>query len=134
MTSIETDFAEALRLRDRGDESGAMSRLSRWVNSPDATAAVLAVFGHLQWETGDLAGAVSSFQKATTKSRCSEVASLGLFHSLMESQREDEAFAEMKRYLSVAESPEYQRLLTDILQSTEDESFDQRTASGGHVS
>jgi hypothetical protein len=60
-----------------------------------------------------------SFRPATEKAPTSEGASLGLFHTLLEAGRSDEAFNAMRRFLSLAESPEYRRLLLEIRQASD---------------
>lgn len=45
----------------------------------------------------------------------SEMASLGLFHSLWRTDRTDAAFDEMRRFLKSNDSPHYRRLLRDLL-------------------
>jgi hypothetical protein len=44
----------------------------------------------------------------------SELASLGLFQSLNDIGRKDEAFTEMRRFLSLSKSDEYNRFLHDV--------------------
>jgi predicted Zn-dependent protease len=58
--------------------------------------------------------AISYFQQAVVLRPDSEAVSLGLFHCLWESDRMDDAFDEMKRFLTGNESEEYKRLLADI--------------------
>jgi glycerol-3-phosphate O-acyltransferase len=50
----------------------------------------------------------------------SELASLGLFHSLIQQLKNDEAFAEMKRYVAEKPSEEYSRLLAEINEGLEE--------------
>ena len=119
MTKAQRDFALAVKLRDQGDTKDSLAILSRLAESPDATAAVFAILGSLQWDASNLPEAVISFQKAVELAPHSEDASLGLFHTLMESQKEADAFAEMKRFLSIADSQEYRTLLKEIQDSSD---------------
>ena len=119
MTTLHDEFDQAIHLRDEGKPDEALAILSKLANEPNATAAVFAVLGSLQWERGALRDAVSSFRNATDLSPRSEVASLGLFHTLLEWGQDDEAFDEMRRYLSVGKSEEYQALLNDINRSSD---------------
>lgn len=119
MNSAQEDFAHAVRLRNEGNSRVALEILTRLAQSPDATAAVHTVLGDLHWDANELSQAIAAFQKATELAPASECASLGLFHTLMESDRDGDAFDEMRRFLGIAESTEYAALLHNILNSSE---------------
>jgi tetratricopeptide (TPR) repeat protein len=82
--------------------------------------------GFLYGETGQDAKAVQAFRKAAGVSPRSEAASLGLFHSLWRVGRTDAAFNEMRRFVKSNDSPQYRRLLRDMLA----ESPSERTRRG----
>ena len=114
MTDTIHKFDEALRLRDQGNLGGAHDILSQLCKSDAATAAMFAVLGDVLWEMDCLSDAIHTFYRVTEMSPRSEVASLALFHSLFQAGRQDEAFGEMRRFLSIADSTEYETLLSDI--------------------
>ena len=51
------------------------------------------------------------YQRTVALSPQSELASLGLFHSLWNTGKHDEVFSEMRRFLSLSELEEYDRLI-----------------------
>lgn len=114
MNDAGQDFEIALRLRDSGNLAGEIEILSRICQSKTERSATFVVLGQAEWESGSLVEAINSFKHAVEMAQRSEVASLGLFHSLFEAGRTDEAFNEMHRFLSIAESPEYEQLLSDL--------------------
>jgi predicted Zn-dependent protease len=71
--------------------------------------------GFLYTETGDDEKAVQAFRKAVALSPRSELASLGLFHSLWRTGRTDAAFDEMGRFVKSNDSPHYRQLLRHML-------------------
>ena len=58
--------------------------------------------------------AAEYFKKTTILSPKSEMASLGLFHSLWQLKRYDESFDEMKRYMAISVSEEYNELAKNL--------------------
>lgn len=58
--------------------------------------------------------ALSYFKRAVSLSPRSEKVSLGLFHCLWASGKQEEALEEMKRFLSLANSDEYVRILAAL--------------------
>ena len=64
------------------------------------SASVHALLGDVQWEQNKTAEAVASFRRAVELAPNSELASLGLFHTLMESGDKQQAIAEMERFMS----------------------------------
>ena len=113
---IEADieFANAIKLRDAGKTDAARRILERLAAGPFATCAVFVVLGTLQWDQNLLPDAVQSFRRAVHIFPQSDLASLGLFHTLIESGFDDEAFDEMRRFLSIADSDEYRNLIKEI--------------------
>jgi len=71
--------------------------------------------GFLYGEAGNEQKAVHAYRKATALSPRSELASLGLFHSLWRADHTDAAFDEMRRFLKSNDSPQYRLLLRDML-------------------
>lgn len=76
---------------------------------------ILASLGDLYWDQCVLEKAIEMFQQATRLAPKSEALSLGLFHTLWESDRKEEALSEMRRFLEFAQSVQYQEILRGIL-------------------
>ena len=111
----EKRFDEALALRDAGDLQGAYEALSRLSVAYPSNPGILGMLGSIELELGRKAQAASSFRKATLLSPKSELASLGLFHSLWESGDTDGALEEMKRFVATSgPSDEYRKVLQEI--------------------
>jgi predicted Zn-dependent protease len=75
------------------------------------SAAVHGLLGSTYFELGDMTNAAAAFAQVIRLNPKSELASLGLFHSLWAQKRRHQAFAEMQRFLSIAPSQEYAALL-----------------------
>lgn len=120
MYKADEKFKEAISHRDAGELGAARDILADLAMSPDATAAVFAVLGSIHWDLGDLSSAIRCFQDAAQIAPTAEVVSVGLFHTLFEAGRHEEAFDEMRRFLSIADSEEYQQLLADILKDDQE--------------
>lgn len=115
MTSLDqSQFEDALQLRDKGERADARQALERLLTERPNSAALLAVLGDVCWDLGDLPNAVIHFRKATTLSPASETASLGLFHTLWEAGQRHEALAEARRFLQLTDSEEYRDLLAEV--------------------
>jgi tetratricopeptide (TPR) repeat protein len=80
---------------------------------PDS-AALYVVLGDVYRDQGMLVRAVDSFRTSTTLAPGAEVASLGLFHSLWDLGDRSAALAEARRYVAIAESDNYQKILSDF--------------------
>ena len=102
---------ELKRLKKYKDALGEAEELS--VLYPEI-GSVYGLAASIYFELDRFEEAVKKYRKATEISPKSEMASLGLFHSLWQLDRGDEAFEEMKRYMSIAESSEYNELLVNF--------------------
>ena len=111
---LKTGVSAALALHRQGDHRGAVGRLKRLVKSHPASGAVYGVLGKVYFEQDKFGEAAKWFQKTTAVAPDSELASLGLFHSLWQSDRPSEALAEAGRFLAHAESAEYAMILRDL--------------------
>src|SRR5437870_3681210 len=107
----ERDFAKllgrAIRYRDSQEYENSIRILRQLAKVRPNSASVHGILGEAYWRLGRLKPAVRSFRRATELSPRSELASLGLFHTLWESGKIESAKAEMKRYMAVAKSDEY---------------------------
>lgn len=113
----KNQFEAALQARDEGRLDEADRRLLELGNeNPEDLAIALVRAGVLFKmekfnEAWDLFGGIVRSRPDT------ELASRGLFHSLWKLGRYDEAFEEMKRFLSIADSEGYLELLSDLKQN-----------------
>lgn len=112
---LEPRFTEALRLRDEAKFAESEDILSELSSEYPQTAAVWLMLGHVRWKREDLSAATESFRRASILAPKMELASLGLFHTLWELGRRDEAFEEARRYITLAgPSKEYGMLLREL--------------------
>ena len=111
---LNATFNDAVKLKEKRDFASARELLLQLHQDDPDSPTILAVLGDVCWELNHLDEAIFFFQKATVLRPSSEPVSLGLFHFLWESNRQDDAFEEMKRFLANNESEEYTRLLADI--------------------
>jgi Tfp pilus assembly protein PilF len=116
MTDIDL-WNEAIRLRDQGRMAEARRALETLVSAGPQPVAVHAVLGGVCREQGDLDSAVKSFRIATSLAPRSDLVSVGLFLSLWGNGQTEEAIAEAKRFLSIADSEEYPRIIDEIWRS-----------------
>lgn len=118
---IEPEFRRALRLRDGGDLLGAAAIFERLDAAYPNKAAILGMWGSIYFHLKDWEHALPLYQRTVMLSPESELASLGLFHSLWHLGKRDEAFAEMRRFLSITESAEYSQLLGEMHEGAQEE-------------
>lgn len=112
-------FEAACALRDQERYADAQEILERLVERSCNHAAVYAVLGDVCWERGLIDKAIESFRTAIRLAPKSETASLALFHCLWEKGDRSGAREEMRRFLSVADSEEYRRVLAAVHDSLE---------------
>ena len=112
--SAEELFQTAVRYRDRGEHDKALRVLQSAEQELSGFAGYHAVLAHVLWQLGRLEDAIRKFRCGTNVAPRSEAISLGLFHCLWEHGDIDNAFDEMRRFLSVADSGEYRRIINDI--------------------
>jgi len=108
---FEKMFKAALRHRDNADYEKALAIFQQLRKRRPKSASVHAILGDVYWRQNRLKEAVGSFRRATKLSPGSELASLGLYHTLRESGQNKEAQAEMARFLALAPSKEYAAIL-----------------------
>ena len=113
---FESKFNHAMdTLRVKEDLNSALREFRILAEQYPDRPAIYGMMGHVLWELGELEKAMLCFRKVTELNPHSELGSLGLFHLLWELERFDEAFTEMRRYMSIADSEEYKTLLKGIL-------------------
>jgi predicted Zn-dependent protease len=101
---------QALALKNQKRYAEAAQILEGLRERHPQSASAHAIFGDVLWEQNKVAEAIPAFQKAVELAPTSELASLGLFHTLLESGDKQRAIAEMNRFLSVADSKEYKAI------------------------
>jgi predicted Zn-dependent protease len=103
-------FQEAVELKNQGRSEEAEQKFKDLFVMNPASASVHALLADTLWNQGQLTRAIASFRKAVELAPKSEMASLGLFHTLLESGDREGAIVEMDRFLSLSDSEEYQAL------------------------
>lgn len=111
--AFRKEFQRGLDLWHRGEADAAVATLSRLVaSSPDDWRVRLMLGGYLKM-SGHRTESEAHLRRATELQPLSELASVSLFHVLWKQGRDDEAFAEMRRFLEIGESKEYRQLLAE---------------------
>jgi predicted Zn-dependent protease len=113
---FESEFNRALDIWHDGDGRSAAEILTRLLSSHPRHPAILGMLGAIYHRMENYERAAVYFRQTVSLSPNSELASLGLFNSLWQVNRHDEAVAEMERFLSVSESDEYDLLIKDMIE------------------
>lgn len=112
---LEIAFEEALRMRDSQDYQGAASLLEALCAENPAMPGLWGTLGDVHQRNGSLGEAVEAFRRATELSPRSELASISLFHALVQLGKGESALEEMRRYMKlVPNSPEYRLLIDEM--------------------
>src|SRR5882762_9312490 len=112
---LDEEFQRAASLRDAGDQAGARLILERLSLQYASQFGVWLVLGGVQMSLSDYESAERTLSIAIVLRPNSELASLSLFHTLKHLERLNEAFAEMRRFLTLRpESHEYARLRSEL--------------------
>jgi uncharacterized protein HemY len=111
---LKTSLDRCVKLIGKGKHREALRILQLLSRQHPRSAAVFGTLGRAFFEIGDLQKSRGAFQSAVDLNSKSELASLGLFHSLWGLHAASEAFAEMRRFLSISDSSEYKTLLRDL--------------------
>ena len=107
-------FDEALRLRDQGSLVEAEETLSQLMEQYPENLGIILVRAGVLFDLERFHDAYTLFKTILDSRPDHELASRGLFHSLWKLGKHDDAFSEMKRFLSIADSDAYADLLNDI--------------------
>lgn len=107
-------FEEAVRERDEGRFHEANQMLLKLEEENPRDLAIALVRAGVLLKMDKFQEASELFGKITRSRPDADLASRGLFHSLWKLGRYDEAFEEMKRFLSIADSEGYLELLGDL--------------------
>jgi hypothetical protein len=111
---LDGDLRNAFILKERGADEEALTVLLDLYDKGEWSEGFAAVLGSWLADAGMHERALKVLREATNRAPTAEMISLSLFHSLLDAKREVEAFSEMRRFLAVAESLEYRRLLRDL--------------------
>ena len=114
----DAQFELALACRNSGRDSEARSILEQMLSQNPQPSAVYAVLGNIYWDQKSYLEAVDIFRKGTVIAPQNEVLSLGLFHSLWESDRKEEALAEIHRFLELCHCDDYVEILRELTESS----------------
>ncbi len=98
----------------QGKKAQAKRGLVALARQHPRSAPVLGYLAGVYFQTDDLENAAEYFRRTTELSPTSELASVGLFHSLWGLGMKQVALDEMRRFLSISESSEYDLLLHDL--------------------
>lgn len=104
----------AIGLSRQGKNREAVRLLQPLARQHPRSAVIFGCLGGAHFELGEMDKAAEAFGRATRLNPKSELASLGLFHSLWGQGAATAAFAEMRRFLSTSDSVEYTTLLRDL--------------------
>jgi len=111
---FKTLYAEAFCLKKAGKFVEARECLKRLALERPDYASVRGVLAGVLFELNEFEEAATEFRATSRLSPRSELASLGLFHSLLRIGDRAAAIAEMKRFTSLRESAEYASLLSEM--------------------
>lgn len=110
-TSASPEFKamlnQALELKNQERYAEAVQLLEQLREKNPQSASVHAILGEVLWEQIGASEAIAAFQKAVELAPTSELASLGLFHTLFEIGDKQRALQERNRFLSLSDSEEY---------------------------
>lgn len=118
LTDFEIEFKRAVELRHRGLTDEAIEIFRKLLETSQHRASVLGMIGGLYlFDKESPTDALPFLEESAKLAPKSEMASVCLFHAFWNLNRTDDAFNEMKRFLALRDSEEYQRLLAEINES-----------------
>ncbi len=112
---LETVLQAAIDDYHAGRLAQAIHGLAEQANAFPRAPRLWGYLGFLHGENGDPKNAARAYRRTTELSPRSELASVGLFHSLWRSSKADAAFDEMRRFIQRNDAPRYRELLRDML-------------------
>ena len=105
---------EGAWLVGRGNVEEAIVWLTRLTKDSPNPAAAYLVLGDIIWGEKRLDEAEEVFQLAIKKHPKLEIASKGRFHALWESERYEDALAEIRRFMEISDSEDYRKIVREI--------------------
>ena len=119
MTTIDNMFELAIELRDKGelvDSVRVFSEILSDYPKDERTHGVYSVLGGVHMDLGEYDKALVNFKKATELNPKSELASLGLYISLHQLDKDVDAIQELIRYLKNYPATMYKDTLEELLE------------------
>lgn len=107
-------FEAAQKNAQLGDLQAAIEQLNDLIIKYPENGLLHAVLANNYWDLGSLDTAESEFSKGIELYPKNEHCSLGFFHFLWEQNKQIEALDEMKRFLAIAKSDEYNEILKSL--------------------
>jgi Tfp pilus assembly protein PilF len=114
-------FESAQKTSRTGDFQTAIEQFKVLIAKYPKNGLLHAVLANNYWDLGDLDIAESEFRIAVELYPKNEHCSLPFFHLLWDQDKLVEALDEMKRFLSIAKSSEYDELLQGILKAGDED-------------
>jgi len=119
MMTIDSMFALAIELRDKGDLSDSVNVFTRILNeypTDKKTYGIYLLLGGVYADLGENEKAFLSFKNALELNSKSELTSLGLYLTLVKLNRYVEAIHELLRYLKSYPAVSYKVTLKELLE------------------
>jgi len=119
MTTLDSMFELATELRDKGQLQDSINVLSKILDDypvDKKTFVVYTVLGGVYADLGENEKAITNFKQATELNPKYELASLGLYVTLVEVDKDVEAIDEMTRYLTLYPASLYKDTLEELLE------------------
>ena len=113
-------------LRNKKEYTKAISILKRLNKKYKNNSVISGLLGTAFFEIANYARSKYYFKKATILNEKSELASLGLFHTLIILGREILALNELDRFVSVNKPVKYKKTISDLKKSIKDSSNQKR--------
>ena len=125
MTTIDSMFELGIELRNKGELRDSINVFAKILSDyprDKRTYGVLAVLAGVHADLGEYDQALINFKKATELNPKSELASLGLYVTLVELDRDKDAIHELIRYLKAYPADLYKDTLEELLEGLEQDS------------
>ena len=107
-------FNKAIELRDSSLYKEAIDILNNLLKSGIYKSAIYGVLGGIYYDLKEYENSERCYQNVISVKPKSELASLGLFHSLFNLGKYKEAFNEMDRYLNINEPDNYRITIQEL--------------------
>jgi tetratricopeptide (TPR) repeat protein len=118
MATIDSMFDLGIELRDKGELRDSINVFSKILDDypiDKKTHGIYSVLGGVYADLGENDNALKNFRKATELNSKSELASLGLYVTLVELDKDEEAIQELIRYLKSNPADLYKDTLVELL-------------------
>jgi tetratricopeptide (TPR) repeat protein len=115
-------FELGIELRNKGELRDSINVFSKILNDypiDKKTHGIYSVLGGVYADLGENDNALRNFKKATELNSRSELASLGLYVTLVELEKDEEAIQELIRYLKSNPADLYKDTLVELLEGLE---------------